>query len=61
MKFTYIVNTYVEAESAEDALKKYKRIPAHEVGIYDKAWEKQGFEIKDETKTKVGFDQKAKK
>ena len=55
MKLRYIVSTFVEAESIEEALKKAKRIKPHELSVHNSWWEKHNYSSKDEPRSKAGF------
>lgn len=45
MKKQYIVQKYVMADSAEDAVKKSKSLPIHEVYVHSSWFEKQNAEF----------------
>jgi hypothetical protein len=55
MKHRYIVRTYVDAESADEALRLARKVGPQEAYIDDRYWEKQGYPLKDEERKQVGF------
>lgn len=55
MKHRYVVQTYVDAETIEDAIRLAKRMKPHEVYLHADAWKDQGYAIKDQPKTKLGY------
>lgn len=48
MKHLYIITKYVEAESAEAALKLDRRTPASEVELHMPKWEANSYKLKEE-------------
>jgi len=57
-KKQYIVNTYVEASSAKEALEKATKTKPHEAYIHNSWWEKREYEWGDKDKDSIGFKPK---
>jgi len=55
MKLLYVVTTYVEAESAQEAVRLSRDVRPHEVNLHGKWWENQNFALKEEQPTPIGF------
>jgi hypothetical protein len=55
MKHRYIVRTYVEAKSPQEALKLAKGITPHEVYLDDRVWEKMGYQLTEVDRKQLGF------
>lgn len=52
----FIVNKYIEASSVEEAIKKSKKTPIHEVFIHNDHWKENGFYLGNQTGvTRIGF------
>lgn len=59
MKFRYVVTTFVEAESIEEAIKKAKRTKPHEVNLHGQWWERQDYRLNDsQRQSNIGFSDK---
>lgn len=58
IKKQYIVNTYVEASSADEALKKASKVKPHEAYIHNQWWEKRDFEWGEKDAETIGFKPK---
>lgn len=61
MKKQYVVTTYVEANSAQEALKKASTQKPHEAYIHNQWWEKRDFTLNEVKKPIVGFGVDKKK
>lgn len=56
MKKQYIVSKYVMADSMEEAKKKSKKMPVHEIYVHNSWFEKQNFEWEqNKTNNRTGF------
>lgn len=55
MKFRYVVRTYVEASTPQEALKLAKLTNPHEVSFDHDVWKDQGYALKVENKKPLGF------
>lgn len=55
MKLRYVVTTFVEAESIEEALRKAKKIKPHEINLHGAWWEKRDYLLTDESKDQIGY------
>jgi len=55
MKHRYIVRTYVEAETIEEAIKLAKRTKPHDVYLDQDVWKDRQYALKYELKPKLGF------
>jgi hypothetical protein len=59
MKKQFIVQKYVMAESVEEAIKKAKNLPVHEVFLHNSWFEKEkNFVFFDQSQDKIGFEKK---
>lgn len=58
MKFRYMIRTWVEAESIEQAIRIARRTKPHEVIIDSEVWKERGYAIRDNQTKKIGFDKK---
>lgn len=50
----YILTKFVDAKNQEEALRKAKRIPFHEIYIHNDSWKEAGYVLK-EVNSKIGF------
>ena len=57
MKHRYIVRTYVEASSPQEALKLAKQTNPHEVSLDHDVWKETGWALTDAEKKQLGFKQ----
>lgn len=60
MKFRYIVRTFVEASSPQEAIRLAKKIKPHEVFLDDRVWEKREFSLEENKPTQIGFSKRRK-
>lgn len=61
MQKQYVIQKYVLAKSVEEAMKKSKKSPIHEVYVHNSWFEKQNYEFFNKTDAaKVGFRAKQK-
>ena len=59
MKHRYIVSTFVEASSPQEALRLARKTSPHEVYLDNEVWKQQGYALRD-SKTNIGFQQNAR-
>jgi hypothetical protein len=57
MKHRYNVQTFVDAESIEDAIKLAKRTKPHQVYLDENVFKERGYAIKDENKKRMGYEE----
>lgn len=56
MKHRYILRTFVEASSPQEALKLASKIPPHEVYLDQDVWKEQGYVLRESDKRQLGFE-----
>lgn len=57
----YVITKYVDADSAEQALMKSRKLPPHEIYIHNDSWKETGYQIGKEAIKKLGFTDDKKK
>lgn len=60
MKHRYIIRTFVEANSPQEALRLAKKTNPHEVYLDNEVWKDKGYALTEDSKTKIGYAPKVR-